>query len=67
MTDNPLKNREIIFEIITIAAYAKVTAIDVATMTEGTIQGPRNTPEPILRQNALKRLEYVMRKKGFIE
>ena len=66
MTDNPLKNREIIFEIMTIGAYAKVTAVDVATMTEGSIQGPRNTPESILRQNAVKKLEYVMRKNGFI-
>ncbi len=64
--DDPLKNREIIFEFFTIGAYAKVTAMDVATLTEGSIQGPRNTPEPILRQNALKKLEYVMRKKGII-
>ena len=67
MTENPLRNREIIFEIVTLGAYAKVTAMDVQTMVEGTIQGPRNTPEPVLRQNALKRLEYMMRKKGLIE
>jgi hypothetical protein len=66
MTEEPLKNREIIFEFFTLGAYVKVTAMDVATLTEAAIQGPRATPEPILRQNAMKKLEYVMRKKGLI-
>jgi hypothetical protein len=66
MSEEPLKNREVIFEFFTIGAYVKVTVMDVATLTEAAIQGPRSTPEPILRQNALKRLEYVLRKKGLL-
>lgn len=66
MPEEPLKNREVIFEFIPIGAYVKVTAMDVATLTEISINGPVATPESILRQNALKRLEFVMRKKGLI-
>lgn len=66
MTDEPLKNREIIFEFFNIGPYTKVTAMDVATLTEGSISGPRGTSEAFLKQNALKKLEYVMRKKGLL-
>ena len=66
MSEEPLKNREIIFEFFPIGAYMKVTAMDVATLTEISINGPVSTPQPILKQNALKRLEFVMRKKGLI-
>lgn len=67
MTEEPLKNREVIFEFFTIGPYVKVTAMDVATLTEVSIQGPRSSSEMILKQNALKRLEFVLRKKGVIE
>lgn len=66
MSDEPLKNREIIFEFFNIGPYTKVTAMDVSTLTEGSISGPRSTSEAVLKQNALKKLEYVMRKKGLI-
>ncbi len=67
MSEEPLKNHEVIFEIYTIGAYAKVTAVDVKTMTEATIQGPKASPEALLKREALKKLEYTMRKKGLIE
>lgn len=67
MSDEALKNREIIFEFFTIGAYAKVTAMDVATMTEASIQGPVNTPQAILQREATKKLAFVMRKKGLID
>jgi hypothetical protein len=67
MSEEPLKNREIIFEFFTIGPYAKVNAMDVATLTEASIQGPKATPQPVLQREALKKLEYVMRKKGLIE
>jgi hypothetical protein len=66
MSDQPLKNREIIFEFFPIGPYMKVTAMDVATLTEVSISGPKGTAEAILQQNAVKRLEFVMRKKGLI-
>lgn len=67
MSEEPLKNREIIFEFFKIGAYVKVSAMDAATLTEATMQGPANMPEAILRREALKKLEFVMRKKGLIE
>lgn len=62
-----LGNREILLEFIPIGPYVKVTAFDTASMTEVSIQGPKNAPEQILKGNALKRLEYVLRKKGVID
>ncbi len=67
MPEEPLKNREVIFEFFTIGPFVKVSALDVATLTEASIQGPKGTSELILKQNALKKLAYVMRKKGLIE
>lgn len=66
MPEEPLKNREVIFEFQPIGIYMKVTAMDVATLTEISINGPVNAGEAILKQNAMKRLEFVMRKKGLI-
>ena len=66
MSEDPLKNREIIFEFFQIGAYVKVTAMDVATLTEASISGPKGTSDAIMKHNAMKRLEYTMRKKGLI-
>ncbi len=66
MTDNLLKNREVIFEIVPIGNLVRVMAMDVKTMTEIVIQGPKTAPEATLKANAMKRLEYVMKKKGLI-
>jgi hypothetical protein len=63
---NILAGREIIFEFFPIGAFVKVTAMDTKTMTEVSIQGARTAPETTLKQNALKRLEYVMKKKGLV-
>lgn len=46
--------------------YVKVTAFDTQSLTEVSIQGPSTASEEVLKQNALKRLEYVLRKKGII-
>jgi hypothetical protein len=61
-----LKNREIIFEYAQLGAYVKVTAMDVATLTEISVQAPVNTHENVMQSLAGKRLEYVLRKKGII-
>ncbi len=66
MPEEPLKNREIIFEFFPIGPYVKVTAMDVASLTEVSISGPKGTAETTLKYNAVKRLEFVMRKKGLI-
>lgn len=64
---NPLDGREVLIEFIPVGAYVKVTAFDTASMTEVAIQGPKNAAQSVLQNNALKRLEYVLRKKGCIE
>lgn len=66
MAEEPLKNREVFFEFTPLGPYMKVTAMDTATLTEISISGPKGTAEAILKMNALKRLEFVMRKKGLI-
>lgn len=66
MTDNPLRNREVIFEFFPVGNVVRVSAMDVKTMTECSIQGPASAGEAMLKANALKRLEYVMKKKGLI-
>lgn len=64
---NSIENRDVIIEFFPLGSYVRVSAMDVSTLTEISIQGPITTPEPILKRNAMKRLEYVMRKKGLIE
>ncbi len=61
-----LKNREIIIEFFPIGQLVKVTAMDVKTLTEISIQGPKSAGEETLKLNALKRLEYVLKKKALI-
>lgn len=63
---NALQGREVIVEFHPIGMYMKVSAMDVKTLTEVSIQGPSTAPEQTLKNNALKRLEYVLRKKGII-
>lgn len=61
-----LPNREVILEFQTIGGIMRVSAMDTASMTEVVIQGPVSAGETILKRNALRRLEYVLRKKGII-
>ena len=62
-----LNGREIIIELHPIGNLVKVSAMDTKTLTEVIIQGPKSAREDILKRNALKRLEYVLRKNGAIQ
>lgn len=66
MSKGPLSNREIIIEFHPVGNYMKVSAMDTQTLTEVSIQGPVHGTKETLKNNALKRLEYVMKKKGLI-
>lgn len=66
MASQPLDNREIIIEFFPVGNIMKVSAMDTKTLTEISIQAPANSSEEILKRNALKRLEYVLKKKGLI-
>lgn len=64
---NPLEGREILIEMTQQGQYVKVTAFDTKSLTEVSIQGPRSAGEAMLQRNAIKRLEYVLRKNGIID
>lgn len=66
MQNSPLSDREVIVEFYSLGAYVKVSAMDTQTLTEISIQGPANASREMLQHNALKRLEYVLKKKGLI-
>ena len=66
MPDSLLSDREIIIEFYPLGTYVKVSAMDIQSLTEISIQGPTSTSQETLKHNALKRLEYVLKKKGLI-
>lgn len=61
-----LQGREVIIEFQQFGNIVKVSAMDVKSVTEISIQGPSSTARSVLENNALKRLEYVLKKKGLI-
>lgn len=61
-----LQGREVIIEFAPVGNIVRVSAMDVKTLTEVIIQGPASAPEATLKRNAVKRLEYVLKKKGLI-
>lgn len=66
MAKDLLHGREIIIEFRPVGAVVRVSAMDTRTLTEISIQGPASAGEEILKRNAVKRLEYVLKKKGLI-
>ncbi len=66
MTQDALQGREVLIEFFPLGNIVKVSAMDTQTLTEISIQGPANTPQETLKRNAVKRLEYVLKKKGLI-
>lgn len=61
---NKMSGREVIIEFQQVGNIVKVIAMDTASLTEISIQGPVSASESLLKTNALKRLEYVLTKKG---
>lgn len=66
MSKELLQDREVIIEFHPVGMYVKVSAMDTTSLTEISIQGPASAPESTLKRNALKRLEFVLKKKGLI-
>jgi len=56
--------REILIEIVTIGAYAKVTAIDAATGTEVSTTGPADADRVTLEAAAIRKLQFVLNKQN---
>jgi len=59
-----ISNREVYIEFYKIGQFVKVTAMDVESMVEISIQGSVTASEEQLKTAALKRLEYVLKKNG---
>ena len=57
-----LAGREVLIEIVTVGAYAKVAAIDSATGTEVSITGPADAERSTLEAAALRKLKFVLNK-----
>ena len=55
---------EVYFEFQRIGAYVKVTAIDPVTLVEVSVTGSATAGEQALKQLALRRLDYVLSKRG---
>jgi hypothetical protein len=55
---------EVIFEFTTVGRYVKVAAIDPQSGTEATITGPPDAGREALQALALRKLEYVLAKRG---
>jgi len=54
--------REVLLEVVTVGAYAKVNAIDPETGTEISITGPANADRAVLEAAAVRKLEFVLKK-----
>jgi hypothetical protein len=67
MPKHIMQGREVIIEFHPVGNFVKVSAMDIASLTEISISGPSSAPESTLKLNALKRLEYVLKKKGIIQ
>jgi hypothetical protein len=58
--------REIIVEFFPVGNLVKVSALDIKSLTEVSIQGPASAGQEMLKRNAIKKLEYMLVKRGLI-
>ncbi|GEO82467.1 DUF6898 family protein [Pararhodospirillum oryzae] len=56
----PAPPREVLFEIRQAGAYMRVAALDAATGTEVVMVGPASASLTTLKQNAARKLAYVL-------
>ncbi|WP_370867297.1 serine hydroxymethyltransferase [Parvibaculum sp.] len=61
------ERREVIFEYTPIGASVKVTAVDVATGLEVSVVGPSIAPQTELERVAMRKLRYMLEKRGDIK
>ena len=55
---------EVIFEFRRIGAFAKASAIDVASGVEVSITAPASADDATLRQAALRKLEWALKRRA---
>jgi hypothetical protein len=56
--------RDVIFEFYRVGNSVKVSAVDTETLTEVSIVGPITASEATLRNNALRKLEFVLARRA---
>lgn len=61
-----MRGREVIFEFRPVGNIMRVSAMDVATLTEAVVQCPVNAGEAAFKHAGLQRLEYILRKNAII-
>ena len=54
--------RDVFIEVVTLGAYAKVTALDSATGIEVSVTCPANAPRAAMEAAAMNKLEYILKK-----
>jgi hypothetical protein len=59
-----MAHREVLFEFSRVGAYVKVVAVDAETGTEVSIVGAASAPEAALKQQAVNRLLFVLKRKA---
>jgi hypothetical protein len=57
-------SRDVIFEFFRVGNSVKVSAVDTETMTEVSVVGPASASEATLRNNALRKLEFVLARRA---
>jgi hypothetical protein len=57
-------SRDVIFEFFRVGNSVKVSAVDTETLTEVSVVGPVTASEATLRNNALRKLEFVLAKRA---
>ena len=62
---NKSKDTNYIIEFIAIGKSVRVSAFDPETLTEATIVAPSNLSKDEMIKNAVNKLEYLLKKKGF--
>lgn len=64
MPARPTSGSEIFVEFIVQGAVVKATAIDPKSGIEASIIGPANAPRAALQAAAVRKLDYVLKKKN---
>jgi len=59
----PSDGHGVIFEMVVIGRYVKVTAVDTRSGTQATIVGDPRRGEQALRNAAARKLRYIMEKR----
>jgi hypothetical protein len=54
------RSREIIFEIVRLGDYVKVSAVDPITMVEVSVTGPSKGPIEVVKQIAANKLKRAL-------